>query len=101
MGSGVNRLNKRKPLIKQRFDGVGYIAGEESGVVSADGVPAVKPIFLFDQDLMLLIRSTFSDENGNYRLSHLDPSRKYVVLSCDETGEFSPVCVDHVTPYVP
>ena len=90
-----------KPHFVMKFAGVGYIAGEETGVVSVDGMPASKPVFLFDQETMMLARVTYSDANGNYRLSHLDPKRKYIVLSLDDTEECLPVCVDNVTPYVP
>jgi hypothetical protein len=81
--------------------GKGYIAGEGAGIVSVNGVPAARKILCFEQSSLQLVRSTWSDENGNYRIPSLNTERAYMVVAVDHKGEYDPVAYDRITPNKP
>lgn len=90
-----------RPLFIKRFSGQAWISGEDTGIVSVNGVPAVKRIFAFDAATMQLVRSTWSDKNGNYKLANLDPNRQYLIIARDHTGSYDPVAYDNIVPFNP
>ena len=69
--------------------------------VSVNGVPAARKILCFEQSSLQLVRSTWSDENGNYRIPSLNTERAYMVVAVDHKGEYDPVAYDRITPHKP
>lgn len=87
-------------LLKQSiFTGKGYFAGMGSGIVTVDGVPARRRIYLMDCGTMRFVRGTWSAADGSYRLSHLDPDRLYLLMARDHNGQFEPVAYDFLRPH--
>lgn len=95
----ANLVSKRA-VFTGMFAGRGYIAGEEAGIVSVAGQPAQRQILLFDRQSMQLVRSTWSDSAGHYRLPKLDPTRLYLIMALDHKGQYEPVAYDGVQPFV-
>jgi len=43
---------------------------------------------------------TWADENGNWEVRSLDPSKKYHVIAYDHTGQYDPVIKMNIVPTV-
>ena len=81
----------------------GYIAGSGDGIVTVQGKPSSRKIWLLDAKTMQVEQIITSLKNGHYIFLGLDPSRKYIVIVRDFepdgikwTGEA--VIWDYVTP---
>ena len=91
---------------RSHYFGSGYIAGTSDGIVTVNGQPAIRPIYLFDfssYQSPILVARIFSDSKGRYIFKHLDVTKKYMVMCRDfapNTNEqrFEPVVWDYVTP---
>lgn len=75
-----------------------YIAGSGDGIVTVNGVPASRHIFLFDAISMELLRRTASLANGHYIFNGLDSTKQYIMICRDHNKEYEPVAWDYVTP---
>lgn len=80
------------------FTLAGYIAGGSDGIVTAQGKPASRKIWLFDARTMLIERIGTSFENGHYLFMGLDPTKKYLVMVRDYKKELEPFVWDYVKP---
>lgn len=76
----------------------GYIAGTGDGVVTVNGVAAIREIILFNALDLSVIHRSQSFNNGHYLLNGLDPSKKYLVMARDYNKEYEPAVFDYVTP---
>lgn len=86
---------------RSRCFGNGYIAGTDDGIVTVNGQPAVRPIYLFDfSDYQppILVAKIFSDNKGRYLFKNLDTTKQYLVMARDYNREYEPAVWDYVTP---
>lgn len=80
----------------------GYIAGAADGIVTVNGQPASRPIYLYEVSngisIMTLIARQTSLLNGRYLFMGLNPSKRYLVMARDHNKEYEPAVFDYVTP---
>lgn len=88
------RIAKIIPLLKYK----GYIAGTGDGIVSVEGKPASRKVYALDAKTLAIIKTAVSLDNGQYLITNLDPTKRYLVMARDYQGEYEPVCYDNVTP---
>lgn len=79
---------------------LGYIAGTGDGLLTVNGEVASREILLADADDIYqgFSHRTFSLKNGQYLITNLDPTKRYLVMARDYKGDYEPVCYDNVTP---
>lgn len=77
------------------LSGNGYIAGRLSddpaipdGIVTVNGVPAARRVYLFDQITRRLVAETFSNTDGTYRFDGLNPDEEFAVQVTDYAGVY-------------
>lgn len=83
--------------------GSGYIAGTQDGIVTVGGVPASRQICVLDIKTLAWVQSTTSNNNGNYLIMGLDPTKKYIIMArdlppADGVERYEPATWDYVTP---
>lgn len=61
----------------------GYIAGSGDGIVTVQGKPASRKIWLLDAATLALERVVISLDNGHYILLGLNPNKKYMIIVRD------------------
>ena len=61
----------------------GYIAGSADGIVTVQGKPASRKIWLLDAQTMAVERVVTSLKNGHYMLLGLDPRKRYMIIVRD------------------
>ena len=91
---------------RSHYFGSGYIAGTSDGIVTVNGQPAIRPIYLFeffDYQSPILVSRIFSNSKGRYLFKNLDATKKYMVMCRDfaptaSEQRYEPVCWDYVTP---
>lgn len=86
---------------RSHYFGSGYIAGTADGIVTINGQPAIRPIYLFeffDYQAPILVAKVFSNKDGHYLFKHLDVTKKYLVMCRDSGKAYEPFCYDYVTP---
>jgi hypothetical protein len=66
-----------------------------SGTVSAAGVPASRPVFLFPRDHLQAVRATRSAEDGSYSFPLLKAG-EWIVLGIDDQAQYRAFAVDRV-----
>lgn len=81
---------------------VGYIAGDNDGIVTVGGVPARREIVLFNMDLMPIARY-YSLDNGHYLIPNLNPNEQYLIMArdlppSDGVERYEPAVWDYVVP---
>ena len=76
----------------------GYIAGANDGIVTVQGKPASRKIWLLDAQSMAVEQVITSLKNGHYIFLGLDPTKEYLVMVRDYKKEFEPFAWDYVTP---
>lgn len=85
----------------------GYIAGTADGIVSANGVQALREIIAIDADdpTYTIVKRMHSLPNGRYLIDNLDPAKRYLVMCRDcvanhniKLGEYQPAVFDNVVP---
>lgn len=76
----------------------GYIAGSADGIVTVQGNPASRNIWLLDAQKMTVIQTITSLGNGHYMFLGLDPSKEYLVMVRDFKRELEPFAWDYVKP---
>lgn len=76
----------------------GYIAGANDGIVTVQGEPAARKIWLLNAQTLAVEQVINSLKNGHYIFMGLDPAKKYLVMVRDYKREYEPFVWDHVTP---
>ena len=75
-----------------------YIAGTADGIVSINGSPASRPVYLIDADTLNIVDVILSTNKGNYLFTGIEPNKKYLVMARDYNHEYEPAVWDYVTP---
>ena len=76
----------------------GYIAGSADGIVTVQGKPASRKIWLLDAATMAVEQVVTSLQNGHYLFLGIDPAKEYLVMVRDYKKEFEPFAWDYVRP---
>lgn len=76
----------------------GYIAGSGDGIVTAQGVPISRNIWLLNAKTMAIETAQWSLKNGHYLFMGLDPNKEYLVMVRDYKKELEPFAWDYVKP---
>lgn len=76
----------------------GYIAGSGDGIVTVQGKPASRKIWLLDAQSLAIEQIVMSLKNGHYLFMGLDPAKEYLVMARDYKKEFEPFVWDYVKP---
>lgn len=76
----------------------GYIAGIGEGIVTTNGQPAKRDIWLLNVKTMAVEQVVTSLSNGHYLFSGLNSSKEYLVMVRDYKKEFEPFSWDYVKP---
>ncbi|MGE6480728.1 hypothetical protein ACQKEI_05115 [Psychrobacter namhaensis] len=76
----------------------GYIAGSADGIVTVQGKPASRKIWLLDAQSLAVEQVITSLKNGHYAFFGLDTSKEYLVLARDYKKEYEPFVWDYVAP---
>ena len=84
--------------IHKTLAGKNYIAGSGDGIVTVQGKPASRNIWLLDAQTMAVEQVVTSLSNGHYIFMGLDPAKKYLVMARDYNKEYEPAVWDYVTP---
>lgn len=82
---------------------VGFIAGNLDGIVTINGVPSSRPIYLYEVmsggiGLLNFVARQASLANGHYLFMGLNPSKKYLIMCRDHEQQYEPCVYDHVQP---
>lgn len=102
--SGARGLLSDDVLWQSLYSGRGFFAGTvgTAGIVTVNGKPARRKIFLLEQESMRFIRRTWSAEDGSYLLPNVDETRQYVILAFDNYNSgYRPIAWDKRYPKVP
>lgn len=76
----------------------GYIAGSADGIVTVQGQPASRKIWLLDAATLAVEQVVTSLKNGHYMFLGLDPAKEYLVMARDYKKEYEPFAWDYVKP---
>lgn len=76
----------------------GYIAGSADGIVTVQGKPASRKIWLLDARSLAIEAVQWSLNNGHYAFFGLDDTKEYLVMVRDYKKEYEPFVWDYVTP---
>lgn len=76
----------------------GYIAGSSDGIVTVQGKPASRKIWLLDAATMAVEQVITSLSNGHYIFLGLDTEKEYLVMVRDYKKEYEPFAWDYVVP---
>lgn len=87
-----------KSVIRLSLSGDGYIAGANDGIVTVQGAPASRKIWLLNAQSLAVERTVTSLKNGRYLFIGLDPAKEYLVMVRDYKKEFEPFAWDYVKP---
>lgn len=77
---------------------IGYIAGAGDGIVTVQGKPAKRDIWLLNAQTMAVEQVVTSLKNGHYLFIGLDPAKEYLVMARDYKKEYEPFVWDYVKP---
>lgn len=83
-----------------KYGGRGYIAGEAEGIVTVNGQPASRRIYLFARSNMECIADTWSKDDGSYRFDRLKEDEEYLMVATDYKKQYEPVSYDFIKPHV-
>lgn len=76
----------------------GYIAGANDGIVTVQGKPASRKIWLLNAQTMAVEQVVTSLKNGHYLFLGLNPAKEYLVMVRDYKKELEPFAWDYVKP---
>ena len=76
----------------------GYIAGTGDGIVTVQGKPASRKIWLLNAQTMAVEQIITSLKNGHYLFLGLDPAKEYLVMVRDYKREYESFAWDYVKP---
>lgn len=82
----------------QRLSGRGFIAGTDTGIVTVQGKPESRKVWLFNAQTMAVEQVVTSLNNGHYLFIGLDPAKRYLVMVRDYKKEYEPFVWDYVAP---
>lgn len=92
---------RRGCLVQSKCSGRGYFAGTlgGTGIVTVNGKPARRKIYVIDMATMQFVRSTWSNDDGTYWIGHLDETRKYLLIALDNyNSRYRPQAWDKLSP---
>lgn len=75
-----------------------YIAGSGDGIVTVQGKPASRKIWLLNAQTMVVEQVITSLKNGHYLFMGLNPTKEYLVMVRDYKRELEPFAWDYVQP---
>ncbi|MGA6102090.1 hypothetical protein ACPESL_07885 [Psychrobacter pocilloporae] len=75
-----------------------YIAGSGDGIVTVQGKPASRKIWLLNAQTLAVEQVITSLKNGHYMFLGLDPDKRYLVMVRDYKKEYEPFVWDYVVP---
>ncbi len=78
--------------------GNGYIAGTGEGIVTVQGKPASRKIWLLNAQTMSVEQVVTSLASGHYLFAGLNPAKEYLVMVRDYNKEYEPFAWDYVKP---
>lgn len=76
----------------------GYIAGTGDGIVTAQGTPVSRKIWLLNAQTMVVEQIAASLNNGRYIFMGLDTTKEYLLMVRDYKKELEPFAWDYVVP---
>lgn len=76
----------------------GYIAGTADGIVSINGEPASRKIYVFDALTLQWQATAKSNQKGRYLILGLNPQQRYLIMVRDHQLNYEPYAYDHVRP---
>lgn len=76
----------------------GYIAGSGDGIVTVQGKPASRKIWLLNAKTLSIEAVQTSLENGHYAFFGINPAKEYLVMVRDYKRELEPFAWDYVKP---
>ena len=76
----------------------GYIAGTNDGIVTVQGKPASRKIWLLNAQTMVVEQAVTSLKSGRYLFLGLNPAKEYLVMVRDCKKEYEPFAWDYVKP---
>lgn len=76
----------------------GYIAGAGDGIVTVQGKPSSRKMWLLNAQSLAVEQVITSLNNGHYMFLGLDASKEYLVMVRDYKKELEPFAWDYVTP---
>lgn len=81
----------------------GYIAGALDGIVTVNGTPAQREIWVMQADDYQFCRRQWSLLSGHYLITELDPDKQYLIMCRDLPPNdieqrYEPFVWDYVTP---
>lgn len=76
----------------------GYIAGANDGIVTVQGKPASRKIWLLNAQTMAVEQVITSLKDGHYLFLGLNLAKEYLVMVRDYKKEFEPFVWDYVKP---
>lgn len=74
-------------LIKEKLNSGTGKGGYISGRVFEKEIPVSRRVMCYHRRTGLLINSTYSDIDGNYRFDDLEPNANYFVVALDENND--------------
>ena len=75
-----------------------YIAGANDGIVTVQGKPVARKIWLLNAQTLAVEQVITSLKNGHYLFIGLDPAKEYLVMARDYKREYEPFVWDYVKP---
>lgn len=75
-----------------------YIAGSGDGIVTVQGKPDSRKIWLLDAKSMAVEQVVTSLQNGHYIFMGLNPNKRYLIMVRDYKKEYEPFAWDYVAP---
>lgn len=75
-----------------------YIAGFGDGIVTVQGKPSSRDIYLLDAVTLGVLQTSRSQANGRYVFLSLNPAKEYLVMVRDFKREYEPFAWDYVKP---
>jgi len=76
----------------------GYISGSGDGIVTVQGKPSSRKIWLLSARTMIVEQVVTSLKNGHYMFLGLDLTKEYLVMVRDYKRELEPFAWDYVKP---
>ena len=81
--------------------GVGFFSSGLTVIVTVDNQPAVRKVFVLEQQSLRFVASTWSDTDGTWRINGLNPNREYIIMSLDNhDSNYRPVAWDKRKPII-
>lgn len=87
-----------KNYVLTKLEHSGYIAGSGDGIVTVQGKPSSRKIWLLNAKTLAVEQVITSLKNGHYLFFGLDPAKEYLVMVRDYKKELEPFAWDYVKP---